>query len=181
MSAPVEVTKPCNVALALVLVASTFKIWSATLYSASVTVTVSAGVAGDTVSVAILVRPPNVAEMVTDVDAVTVLVVTVNVVLLLPAGTVTLGRTVTAVVLLLSSETLAPPVGAAALNVTVPCEEVPPVTLVGLSVSDEIVKGGAGGETVSKADLVTPPAEAEMVTLVAALTAVVVTANVAAV
>src|SRR5262245_49567739 len=104
MRAPVEVTKPCSVALALVLVASTFKIWSATLYSARVTATVSTGVAGDTVRVAVLVRPPNVAEMVTDVEAVTVLVVTANVAPLLPAGTVTLGGTVAAVVLLLSSE-----------------------------------------------------------------------------
>src|SRR5262245_21345092 len=120
MSAPVEVTKTCNVALALVLVASTFKILSATLYSARVTATVSAGVAGDTVSVAVLVRRPNVAEMVTDVAAVTVLVVIVTVALLLPAETVTLGGTVAAVVLLLESVTSAPPAGAAPLNVTVP-------------------------------------------------------------
>src|SRR5262249_29303499 len=158
MSAAVEVTKPCNVAFALVLVAWTFKIRSATLYSARVTATVSAGVVGDTVSVAVLVRPPNVAEMVTDVDAVTVLVVTVNVALLLPAGTVTLGGTgtVAAAVLLLASVTAAPPAGAAPLNVTVPTEDEPAITLVGFNVSVVSVTAAGGGVTVKTAFAPTP-------------------------
>jgi hypothetical protein len=45
------------------------------------------------------------------------------------------GATVAAT-LLLDSTTTAPPAGAAALSVTVPCEELPPVILVGLSVID---------------------------------------------
>ncbi len=72
--------------------------------------------------------------MVTEVDAVTEFVFTVNVVLAAPAGTVTLAGTVAA---LESLERLtgAPPLGASALSVTVPVEGEPPVTLVGLTVT----------------------------------------------
>lgn len=62
-----------------------------------------------------------------------------------PAVTVILAGTVAADVLLLDSVTRAPPVGAAALKVTVPCEELPPTTLVGLSDSDASATGGGGG------------------------------------
>ncbi len=97
--------------------------------------------------------------MVTAVDAVTALVLIVNVALVAPAATVTLEGTVAAAVLLLESATVAPPAGAAPLNVTVPVEDcVPPITLVGLSVSDESVAGGGGaGATVIEAVRVTPP------------------------
>ena len=61
----------------------------------------------------------------------TALVVTVNMAVVDPAETVTLAGTCAAVVLLLDRETVAPPVGAAPLSVTVPVDEVPPVTLVG--------------------------------------------------
>src|SRR5882724_9613263 len=71
--------------------------------------------------------------MVTEVDAATALVLTVNVALVAPAATVTLA----AVVLLLERVTCAPPVGAGPLSVTVPVEEFPPVTLVGFSESEE--------------------------------------------
>jgi hypothetical protein len=74
--------------------------------------------------------------MVTGVDVVTALVLTVNVALLAPAATVTLAGTVAVAVLLLESETAAPPVRAGPLSVTVPVAEDPPVTLVGLSPSD---------------------------------------------
>jgi len=96
--------------------------------------------------------------MVTAVDAVTALVLIVNVALVAPAATVTLEGTVAAAVLLLESATVAPPAGAAPLNVTVPVEDcVPPITLVGLSVSDESVAGGGGaGATVIEAVRVTP-------------------------
>src|SRR5258707_13704412 len=83
--------------------------------------------------------------MVTVVDAATALVLTVNVALVAPAATVTLGGTVAAAVLLLESATVAPPAGAARLSVTVPVEEFPPVTLVGFSESDER-ETGAGAE-----------------------------------
>ena len=97
--------------------------------------------------------------MVTAVDAATALVLTVNVALVAPATTVTLEGTVAAAVLLLESATAAPPAGAAPLSVTVPVEDcVPPITLVGLSVSDERVAGGGGaGATVIEAVLVAPP------------------------
>src|SRR5215470_9983409 len=75
--------------------------------------------------------------MVTEVDAATALVVTVKVALVAPSSTVTLAGTVATLVLLLERLTTAPPGGAGALSVTVPCEEFPPTTLVGFSVSEE--------------------------------------------
>jgi len=93
---------------------------------------------------------------VTEVEAVTLLVLTMKVALLAPARTVTLEGTL-ATTLLLVSITCAPPVGAGPLSVTVPVEDcAPPVTLVGFSVSEDKV-GGACGSTVSEAVLVPPP------------------------
>ena len=80
-----------------------------------------------------------------------------NVVLVVPAATVTLNGTIAAAVLLVESATVAPPAGAGPLNVTVPVEGVPPMTLVGFSVSEETVGGGGGaGVTVSEAERVAP-------------------------
>src|SRR5438132_10344279 len=88
--------------------------------------------------------------MVTGVDVVTALVLTVNVALLAPAATVTLAGTVAVDVLLLVRVTAAPPAGAGPLSVTVPVEDcAPPVTVVGFSVSVESV-GKACGATVSE-------------------------------
>ncbi len=128
-------------------------------------------------SEAVLVVPVYDAEMVTGVDAVTALVLTVNVALLAPAAIVTLADTLAAP-LLLESSTCAPPVSAGPLNVTVPVEGDPPVTLVGFSVTEERV-GRACGSTVSEAVLVTPAYDAEIVTGVDAVTALVLTVNVA--
>ena len=94
-------------------------------------------------SEAVLVTPAYDAEMVTGVDAVTALVLTVNVALLAPAATVTLAGTV-AVDVLLERETAAPPVSAGPLSVTVPVDADPPVTLVGFSAIEESV-GEPGG------------------------------------
>ena len=95
------------------------------------------------------------AEMVADVFMSTTEVFTVKVALVLPAGTVTLDGTVAAL-LLLESVTWAPPAGAAPLSVTVPVDDcAPPVTLVGLNVSEETV-GRGGGVTVSEADWLVP-------------------------
>ena len=80
---------------------------------------------------------------------------TVNVALLAPAATVTLAGTVTTDVLL-ERFTTAPPPGAGPLRVTVPVEEVPPVTLVGLSMTVDTVSVPAG-VTVSVAVCVAPP------------------------
>jgi hypothetical protein len=77
--------------------------------------------------------------MVTGVETVTALVLTVNVALLAPAATVKLAGTLAAPLLLVSS-TCAPPVRAGPLSVTVPVEDcAPPVTVVGFSVSEERV------------------------------------------
>jgi hypothetical protein len=59
-----------------------------------------------------------------------------------PAATVTLTGTEATEVLPLASVTTAPPAGAAALNVTVPVDPVPPVTLVGFMFRDEIAAAG---------------------------------------
>ena len=85
-------------------------------------------------------------------------VFTVKLALVAPAGTNTLEGT-RAAPLLLESATVTPPAGAGALSLTVPVDVCrPPITLVGLSVSDERLAGGGGaGTTVIEADLVTPP------------------------
>ena len=88
--------------------------------------------------------------MVTEVTLATELVVTVNVAVVDPAATVTLAGTCAAVVLLLVNPTVAPPVGAAALNVTVPVDELPPVTLVGFRETED-KDTVAAGFTVSVA------------------------------
>ena len=96
------------------------------------------GAEGFTVSAAVRVTPAKTAEMVAEVEAVTEVVVTVKLALVAPASTVTLAGTFAAVELS-ESVTTAPPAGAAALKVTVPVEEFPPTTLVGLRDSAEIV------------------------------------------
>jgi hypothetical protein len=63
-------------------------------------------------------------------------VVIVNVALLAAAATTTLAGTCTAAVSELVSVTVAPPPSAGPLNVTVPCEVLPPNTLVGFNVTD---------------------------------------------
>jgi hypothetical protein len=88
--------------------------------------------------------------MVTGVDAATALVVTLKVALVAPAGTVTLAGT-DAAALLLESETCAPPAGAAAVSVTVPVAAPPPVTLAGLTASDERAGGTEAPERTSVA------------------------------
>jgi len=87
------------------------------------------------VSEADVVRPPKVALIVAVVEAVTVVVVTVNVAVVLPAATVTDDGT-DAEVLEAESVTTAPPAGAAAVSLTVPVALVPPFTLAGVTVRD---------------------------------------------
>jgi len=102
------------------------------------------GAGGFTVSEAVLVVPAYAAAIVTVMEVVTALVLTVKLALVAPAATVTLAGTRAAAVLLLESDTTAPPVGAGPLNVTVPVEDcVPPVTLVGFSdTEDSVICGG---------------------------------------
>ena len=111
----------------------------------------AAGVGLDAFTVSVALRlTPSVPEMTADVEDDTAGVLTVNVRLVAPADTVTLAGTVAAAVLLLESVTTAPPDGAAPDNVTVPCDELPPVTLAGESDSDASVgELVPPGETVS--------------------------------
>ena len=78
--------------------------------------------------------------MVTEVVAVTELVVTVKVAMLAPAAMFTLAGTVAAAMLLLVRVTTTPEGGAAALSVTVPWDVLPPITLVGFSVNEPSAK-----------------------------------------
>jgi hypothetical protein len=82
----------------------------------------------------------------------TVLVVTVKVAVVAPAGTVTLDGTVAARVLLLESLTVVPFVGAAPLRVTVPVDGLPPTTVDGPKLN-EVKLGGVMANVVV---LVTP-------------------------
>ena len=89
-----------------------------------------------------------VAEIVTVVEKITRFVGTVNVVLVAPAGTSTLGGTLATDGSLLESVTCTPPAGAGPFSVTVAKEGLPPVTLVGFSVSEEIIRGITVSEAV---------------------------------
>jgi hypothetical protein len=85
----------------------------------------------------------------------TVVVATLKVAELAPAGTVTVAGTTAFDGLLLASVTTKPPAGAALVIVTVPVEFDPPTTVVGLKVTVESA-AGTEGFTVSVADLVSP-------------------------
>src|SRR5947209_4764880 len=111
--------------------------------------------------------------MVTEVELVTALVLTVKFALLAPAATVMLAGTL-ADPLSLESITCAPPVGAGPLNVTVPVEDwAPPATVVGFSVTEESVGDAWAGKTVSEVVLVAPAYEAVIVTDLLVVTALV--------
>jgi hypothetical protein len=117
-----------------------------------------------------------VAVIVTDVCEVTVPVVTLNVALVEPAGTVTLAGTVAAASLS-ESVTAIPPEGAGPVKVTVPVveEALVPVTVLGLRLTEATV----GGLTVRVALADELPKVAPIVAAVAVVTAVVVIWNVA--
>jgi hypothetical protein len=137
------------------------------------------GGGGLTVSTAVREAPPKVPEIVTGVAAVTAVVVIEKLALSAPAATVTLAGTPATVVLLLDSVTIAPPVGAAVVNVAVPVLPAPPTTLVGLTVTDDRLGGAGTGLTVRMAERVTPPKVPEIDNAVEAVTDVVVMVKVA--
>jgi hypothetical protein len=94
--------------------------------------------------------------IVTGVELVTVVVFAINVALVAPEAIVTLAGTVAAAAPL-ERLTTAPLLGAGPLRVTVPVEEEPAVTLLGLSAIEERVGDVPAGVTVSDAVLVAPP------------------------
>jgi hypothetical protein len=112
--------------------------------------------------------------IVTDVAAVTALVVMLNVAVPFAATGMEAG-TLATVALLLVSVTTTPAAGAAPVRVTVPVLGVPAVTAVGLSVTDD----SAGGLTVSMAALLRPLYVAVIVTEVAVVTVLLVAVKVA--
>src|SRR5438477_5034310 len=116
--------------------------------------------------------------MVTDVTAVTTLLVIAKLAFAAPAATLTDAGTVAALRLLLVSVTTAPPAGAAWPSVTVPVLPAPPTTAAGLTLTPA---NPVGGFTVSVAVLATPLRVAVMVTAVTAVTALLVIAKVAVV
>lgn len=109
------------------------------------------GMGAAMLSTAVLLEPLTVAVMFAVVDVPTRAVVVVKVAVVEPALTVTDTGTV-ALGLSLERETTVPPVGAAAANVTLPIEELPPTTLAGFNVKAEII-----GVIVSVALDVMPP------------------------
>jgi hypothetical protein len=127
-----------------------------------------------TVSVAISTMPLSFAVMFAVAPEATAEVVTVNAADVWPARMVTLAGAVAAA-LSLERATTRPPTGAALLTVTVPVEEVPPRTEVGLS--DSVLSTGA--VTVKGAVTVTPFSRPDSVTGVSVATAKVVIGNVA--
>jgi hypothetical protein len=106
--------------------------------------------------------------MVVGVDALTDVVVMVKAALVEPAGTLTLDGVVAALELS-ESDTTAPPLGAAALNVTVPAEELPPTTVVGLTETAASDALGADWFTVMSANWNTLSSAAESWTVVGKL------------
>ncbi|MDA1325205.1 MAG: hypothetical protein O3C34_10690 [Proteobacteria bacterium] len=107
------------------------------------------GEAGLTVTVADRVTPPLAPEIVAVVVAVTEVVPSVKVRLVVPAATVRLAGTVTAAVLL-ESVTTDPPLGATELKVTVRVKGSPPTTLVGFTDSAASVGVGTSPGLISK-------------------------------
>jgi hypothetical protein len=104
-------------------------------------------------------------------------VVIVNVALLAAAATTTVAGTCAAAASELVKVTVAPPPSAGPLNLTVPCEVLPPNTLVGFKVTD--TTAGVPWAIVSTAVGFVPPKLAEMVEVVEEETAEVVIVNAA--
>jgi hypothetical protein len=135
-------------------------------------------IGGFTVRVAPWVPPPaSVAEILEVAMAPTGILVTMNVVELLPDGTVTdfTDRVATAV-FPLATLTTTPPVGAVLFSLTVAVEVAPPIRLAGASVTEEI----AGGLIV-KVPLADPFSVAVIVSSVTTGTVLVSAVNVAVV
>ena len=127
-----EVTNTCKVAVERVLVASTRSLRLPASYSARVIETVSTPPAAGLI-VKFAERELTLSEAVITAFVVvcTWAVVTLNVREFEPAGTTTLFGTVAAALLLAIATVVA--AGAIPVSVTVPVEELPPVTVVGFN------------------------------------------------
>ncbi len=106
---------------------------------------------GVTVKAAVRFVPLIAAVMVTEVEEVTLFVVMPNLTVVMPAGTVAFFGTVATEERLLESATVVPPVGAGPSSVRVPVDRLPPCTVLGLRVRDDIV----GALTVKVARCIT--------------------------
>jgi hypothetical protein len=106
---------------------------------------------GVLVSKALCCTPAYDPEIVLVVVVVTALVFTTKLALVAPPGMVTFAGTIATEVSLLDRETTTPLPGAALLRVTVPVDGFPPLTLVGLTVSEVRVGAEVAGVTVSMA------------------------------
>jgi hypothetical protein len=113
----------------------------------------SAAGIGFTVRVAVLLRPAKEAVKVAGVDPLTAPVVIGKLCEVAPDGTVTVPGT-PAAVLELDSVTIAPPLPAAEVRVTVPVPDWPLVMVLGVAVM--LLKAGATGVTVTPKVAFTP-------------------------
>ena len=130
----------------------------------ALSVNVAALAAGFSISAAVRVTPANTAEIVAGVGTDTAPVVTLKLAPVAPAGTFTEAGTLVAAELV-DSETAAPPLGAAALKVTLPVDALPPIRLAGLSATDASnAAPGAAGVTISSAWRPVPARSAKMLT-----------------
>jgi hypothetical protein len=105
-------------------------------------------------AVAVFPQYPPVAEIVADPVVKAELVATVNLAVLAPEGTVTLGGTVAMFVSEDARVRTRPVAGALPISETVPVDGVPPVRLKGVR---DITDARMAGSTVSVAFCVTPP------------------------
>jgi len=134
---------------------------------------------GLTVRAAVRVAPPPVPVIVTAVGLATEVVVTAKLALVAPAATVTLAGSEATAAFELARLTRSPPLSAALVRVAVPVTEPPPVTVEGLRAIALRLAGGGTGFTVRIVVRVAPPLVPVIVIDVAAVTVLVVTANVA--
>jgi len=113
-----------------------------------------AAASGLTVKPNVALTPEYEAVNVTGVAADTVAVLTVKVADVEPCGTVTVTGTPAAMVFELESETLTPPLPAAAVRVTVPVPDCPPMITLGLT--EMLLSAATGGLMVRPNVLLTP-------------------------
>ena len=113
----------------------------------------------------------------TEVAILTLPAETLNVAEVAPCGTVTLAGTLTAPGLAMNSDTIAPPVGAAAVSVTVPVAVCPLTIVLGFTVT--LLSATPGGLMVIPNVSLTPANVAVSVTNVGSVTVPALTVNVA--